>query len=129
MKTPTSPPLTIQVYGIANCDTVKKARMWLTEHGLAYEFHDFKKMGVPESSLDHWIQIIGWESLLNRKGTTWRKLDASTQASVQDAASARDVMMRHPSLIKRPVVEWPTQGTLPAVSVSFNSDNWSEQRI
>jgi len=129
MKTLTTHPLRILVYGIPNCDTVKKARTWLTDHGLAYEFHDFKKMGVPEASIEHWIQTVGWEPLLNRKGTTWRKLDASKQANVQDAASAKDVMMRHPSLIKRPVVEWPNQGTLPTVSVSFNSDNWSEQRI
>jgi arsenate reductase len=129
MKTLNTQPLRILVYGIPSCDTVKKARTWLSEHGLAYEFHDFKKMGVPKGSIEHWIQIVGWESLLNRKGTTWRKLDASTQANVQDAANAKDVMIRHPSLIKRPVVEWPVQGTLPAVSVGFNSDNWSEQRI
>ena len=129
MKTPTSPSLAIQVYGIANCDTVKKARTWLNEHGLSYEFHDFKKMGVSESSLDHWIHIIGWESLLNRKGTTWRKLDTSTQATVKDADSAKALMMIHPSLIKRPVVEWPANGTAPEVSVSFNAKNWSEQRL
>jgi Spx/MgsR family transcriptional regulator len=129
MKTPSSTLLSIQVYGIPNCDTVKKARSWLTEHQLAYEFHDFKKQGVPEASIDHWLDLIGWETLLNRKGTTWRKLDASTQAGVQDTASAKAVMMLHPSLIKRPVVEWPAHGTAPAVSVSFNPQSWSAQRL
>jgi Spx/MgsR family transcriptional regulator len=129
MKTSTSTLLCIQVHGIPNCDTVKKARSWLTEHQLAYEFHDFKKQGVPEASIDHWLDVLGWETLLNRKGTTWRKLDASTQASVQDADSAKAVMMLHPSLIKRPVVEWPSHGNAAAVSVSFNAQNWSEQRL
>jgi Spx/MgsR family transcriptional regulator len=129
MKTSTSTLLCIQVHGIPNCDTVKKARSWLTEHQLAYEFHDFKKQGVPEASIDHWLDVLGWETLLNRKGTTWRKLDASTQASVQDADSAKAVMMLHPSLIKRPVVEWPSHGTAAAVSVSFNAQSWSVQRL
>jgi len=84
-------PVSVQVYGIPNCDTVKKARSWLTEHGIAFEFHDFKKQGVPPAALDHWLQTLGWESVLNRKGTTWRKLDADTQAAVQDAASAKAV--------------------------------------
>jgi len=129
MKTPNSSPPGIQVYGILNCDTVKKARTWLTDHGLLFAFHDFKKEAVSETSMDHWIRIVGWETLLNRKGTTWRKLDPSTQATVKDAESAKALMMLHPSLIKRPVVEWPTHGTAPAVSVSFNAQNWSEQRL
>jgi len=129
MKTPTSSPLSIQVYGIPNCDTVKKARTCLTEHGLAYEFHDFQKEGVSEASINHWIHIVGWEMLLNRKGTTWRKLDPSTQATVKDADSAKALMMLQPSLIKRPVVEWPTHVTAPDVSVSFHAQNWSEQRL
>ena len=129
MKTSTSTLLCIQVHGIPNCDTVKKARSWLTEHQLAYEFHDFKKQGVPEASIDHWLDMLGWETLLNRKGTTWRKLDASTQATVQDEASAKAMMMLHPSLIKRPVVEWPAHGALPEVSVSFNAQSWSEERL
>ena len=129
MKTPTPTQQSIQVYGISNCDTVKKARNWLAEHGLTYAFHDFKKEGVSEASMVHWIHIVGWENLINRKGTTWRKLDTSTQASVKDADSAKALMMIHPSLIKRPVVEWPANGTAPEVSVSFNAKNWSEQRL
>jgi Spx/MgsR family transcriptional regulator len=129
MTTPPSTPRSIQVYGLPHCDTVKKARSWLTDHQLAYEFHDFKKQGVPEASIDHWLSLLGWETLLNRKGTTWRKLDASTQASVQDAASAKALMLLHPSLIKRPVVEWPVHGTAAAVSVSFNAQSWSKQHL
>lgn len=95
-------------HGIPNCDTVKRARAWLTEHGHAHQFHDFKKAGVPagEHGLDGWIAAVGWERLLNRQGTTWRKLDEAVRAAVVDAASARALMLAHPSVIKRPVVRW-----------------------
>ena len=95
------------LYGIPNCDTVKRARAWLAEQGIAHEFHDFKKAGVPEARLDAWLAAVGWETLLNRQGTTWRKLPDATREAVIDAASARAVMLAHPSAIKRPVVEWP----------------------
>ena len=78
----------ITLFGIANCDTVKKARAWLTAQGWAYQFHDFKKHGVPADRLAAWLADAGWEKLVNRQGTTWRKLDAATQAGVCDAASA-----------------------------------------
>jgi Spx/MgsR family transcriptional regulator len=96
----------IILYGIPNCDTVKKARAWLTAQGLAHEFHDFKKAGVPADRLAAWESALGWQKLLNRKGTTWRKLDPQEQASVVDAASAQALMRAQPSLVKRPVVEW-----------------------
>ena len=83
-------PPTMTVYGIPNCDTVKKARAWLSTQGVDYQFHDFKKQGVPAERLPQWIAALGWEKLLNRQGTTWRKLDAAVQAGVQDAASAAD---------------------------------------
>ncbi|MDW5442820.1 ArsC family reductase [Polaromonas sp. SM01] len=111
----------IILYGIPNCDTVKKARAWLTEHGLAYEFHDFKKQGVPAHKLAAWEHALGWEKLLNRKGTTWRKLDATVQAATTDAASALAVMQDHVSVIKRPVVEWGTHTTL-----GFDAKSWAE---
>ncbi|WP_428702055.1 ArsC/Spx/MgsR family protein, partial [Staphylococcus aureus] len=76
----------------SNCDTVKKARAWLADQGIAYEFHDFKKQGVPAAQLPAWMQAVGWEKLLNRQGTTWRKLDADTQAGAQDAAGAAALM-------------------------------------
>ena len=99
MSTPT-------IYGIANCDTVKKARAWFAEHRLEPVWHDFKKLGVPEAPLDAWLASVGWEKLLNRQGTTWRKLPDADKAAVVDEASARALMLRQPSVIKRPVVVW-----------------------
>jgi Spx/MgsR family transcriptional regulator len=99
----------ITVYGIPNCDTVKKARDWLDGHNAPYTFHDFKKQGVPADLLTTWISALGWEILLNRKGTTWRKLDTASQSAVIDATSAQALMLAHPSVIKRPVVLWPDQ--------------------
>ncbi|OZB52133.1 MAG: arsenate reductase, partial [Thiomonas sp. 14-66-4] len=72
----------IILYGIPNCDTVKKARAWLGAQGVAHAFHDFKKHGVPEAALDAWLAALGWEALVNRKGTTWRGLDDATRAAV-----------------------------------------------
>ncbi len=93
------------VYGIPNCNTVKKARTWLDEQGVACTFHDYKKQGVPADRLDAWIKAVGWEVLVNRQGTTWRKFDDATKAGVVDAASAKALMLANASVIKRPVVE------------------------
>lgn len=112
----------IKIYGIPNCDTVKKARVWLTEHQVAHEFHDFKRQGVPEAALDAWLASVGWEKLVNRKGTTWRKLDTAVQAGVLDANSARALMLTQASVIKRPVVEWGN-----AVTVGFDAADWAER--
>ena len=120
MNTPTSVPA-VTVFGIPNCDTVKKARTWLTEHGVAYAFHDFKKQGVPAEQLPGWIAAVGWEKLVNRKGTTWRKLDAHTQAAVVDAASASTLMLAHPSVVKRPVVQWADGG----MTVGFDAASFA----
>ena len=95
----------MQLYGIPNCDTVKKARTWLDAQGRAFVFHDYKKQGVPADRLDAWIAAVGWEVLVNRQGTTWRKLDDATKAGVHDAASAKALMLAQASVIKRPVVE------------------------
>jgi arsenate reductase (glutaredoxin) len=109
------------VYGIPNCDTVKKARAWLNEHGVAHSFHDFKKQGVPEARLEQWLGAVGWERLLNRKGTTWRQLDEATRAAVVDASSARALMLQQASVIKRPVVQWASGDT----TVGFDAAEWS----
>ncbi|MEX8518051.1 MAG: ArsC family reductase [Leptothrix sp. (in: b-proteobacteria)] len=109
------------LYGIPNCGTVKKARAELESRGRPYIFHDFKKQGVPEERLDAWIVALGWEALLNRRGTTWRTLTDATRADVQDAASARDLMLALPSVIKRPVAEWPGG----AITVGFDLADWS----
>jgi Spx/MgsR family transcriptional regulator len=111
---------TLTVYGIPNCSSVKKAQTWLTEHGMAYEFHDFKKLGVPATELDRWMKAAGWERLLNRKGTTWRQLDTAVQASVHDAGSARAVMLDKASVIKRPVIDWPDGQT----TVGYTPEDW-----
>lgn len=97
--------MTISVYGIPNCDSVKKVRKQLDDRGVAYAFHDYKKQGVPEDKLRNWVAAKGWETLLNRKGTTWRALDDATKQAVTDADAAITVMLAHPSTIKRPVVE------------------------
>jgi arsenate reductase len=110
----------IRVYGIPNCDTVKKARAWLTEQGLVYEFHDFKKQGVSADQLNAWMQAVDWEKLTNRQGTTWRKLDPAVQASVTDATSAARVLQAHISVIKRPIVEWADG----RVTVAFKAQDW-----
>jgi arsenate reductase (glutaredoxin) len=110
------------LYGIANCDTVKKARAWLADAGHAHVFHDFKKAGVPPARLDAWLAAAGWQTLLNRQGTTWRKLDDATKAGVNDAASARALMLAQPSVIKRPVVEWHGG----RITVGFDAQRWAE---
>ena len=129
MNTPTPQSACVQVYGIPNCDTVKKARTWLAEHDIAFEFHDFKKQGVPPAALDRWLHNLGWETVLNRKGTAWRKLDPALQAQVIDAASAKAVMLAHASVIKRPVVEWPSAPKGKTVSVGFNASDWAGERL
>lgn len=120
MKTPH-----ITLYGIPNCDTVKKARTWLTDRGLEYAFHDFKKQGVPAARLPGWLAAVGWQKLVNRQGTTWRKLDPDAQAAVQDDASASQLMQAQPSIIKRPVVEW-RQGEHAAITVGFDAARWQD---
>ncbi|MBE0587852.1 MAG: ArsC family reductase [Betaproteobacteria bacterium HGW-Betaproteobacteria-9] len=111
------------LYGIPNCDTVKKARTWLAEHGVPHTFHDFKKQGVPEAALDRWLASAGWEKLVNRKGTTWRGLDDATRNAVVDNASAHALLMAHASVIKRPVVVW-ADGT---ITVGFDAADWQRR--
>jgi Spx/MgsR family transcriptional regulator len=112
------------VYGIPNCDTVKRARAWLGAQGLAYRFHDFKRDGVPADHLDRWLAEAGLERLVNRQGTAWRKLDEGVRAGVTDAASAKALLLAQPSVIKRPVVEWADG----ALTVGFDEARW-EQRV
>lgn len=117
--------MTTTLYGIPNCDTVRRARTWLDEHAVAYRFHDFKKQGVPEAELDRWLVSPGWEALVNRRGTTWRKLDDATRAAVTDAASARAVLIANSSLIRRPVVDWDGADT---VTTGFDVVQWTSER-
>ena len=112
----------ITVYGIPNCDSVKKARVWLAENGHAYQFHDFKKQGLPEAALDTWLATLGWEKVLNKQGTTWKKLPDEVKASVVDAASAKPVLLANSSCIKRPVIDWGKDGR---VTVGFAPQEWA----
>ena len=113
----------LTLFGIPNCDTVKKARAWLAAKGRDVQFHDFKKAGVPEDRLDAWLRAAGWERLLNRKGTSWRQLDDALREGVVDAINAKRVMLAHPSTIKRPVVEWPDG----AITVGFDAADWARR--
>ena len=92
------------LYGIRNCDTVKKARRWLEANGAPYTFHDFRVDGLEPALLEQWSRAVGWETLLNRRGTTWRQLSEGERADV-DEAKALKLMLAHPALIKRPVLE------------------------
>ncbi|MBC7618615.1 MAG: Spx/MgsR family RNA polymerase-binding regulatory protein [Candidatus Saccharibacteria bacterium] len=112
----------ITLYGIPHCDTVQKARTWLTDHGHDYVFHDLKKQGVPQPQIDQWLKAVGWETLINRKGKSWRLLDDATKAGVTDAAAARAVALLQPSVIKRPVVEWADS----EVTVGFKPDVFAD---
>ncbi|TJZ69791.1 ArsC family reductase [Chitiniphilus eburneus] len=110
----------MKLYGIPNCDTVKKARAWLAEAGLDYEWHDYKKQGVDRDLLASWIAQVGWEKLVNRAGTTWRRLDDATRAGVIDAQSAIDLMLAQPSVIKRPVLDHDGK-----INVGFKPDDYA----
>lgn len=95
----------MKLYGIANCSTVKKARLWLEQHELAVEFHDFKKLGASGTLLQEWTKQVGWEKLINRKGTTWRQLPDDAKASICTETNAISLMQAKPSVIKRPIIE------------------------
>jgi arsenate reductase len=93
------------LYGIPNCDTVKKARLWLAANGKDVAFHDFKKQGLERATVAAWLERLDWEVLVNRKGTTWRKLSDERRAAVFDKASALELMLESPSVIKRPLLQ------------------------
>lgn len=112
--------MSIHLYGIPNCDTVRKARKWLDAGGLDYVFHDYKKEGANPDKLARWADAVGWEVLLNRRGTTFRKLDEADKADL-DRGKAIAIMLSHPSCIKRPVVEHEDG---QRVLVGFNTSEW-----
>jgi arsenate reductase len=96
--------VTITIYGIKNCDTMKKARAWLADHGVEYAFHDYKAVGIDRPRLEGWIRKVGWETLLNRAGTTFRGLPEEDREGI-DGSKAIKLMLAQPSMIKRPVLE------------------------
>jgi arsenate reductase len=110
----------IQVFGIQNCDSIKKARAWLKEHDIEHEFHDYKKTGIDEVSLRTWISIVGWEVLLNRRGTTWRKIPQETKDKVDETVAIK-LMLENPSIIKRPVLKIDKH-----IEVGFNPEKYAE---
>ncbi|OCJ15142.1 arsenate reductase [Rhizobium sp. AC44/96] len=112
--------MAVTIYGIKNCDTMKKARSWLEEHDVAYDFHDYKAVGIDRAHLEKWIAEAGWETVLNRAGTTFRKLpEAARQDLDRDKAIA--LMIEQPSMIKRPVVE--ADGKL---LIGFKPDSYAD---
>jgi arsenate reductase len=110
----------ITIHGIKNCDTMKKARAWLDDHGIAYAFHDYKSAGIDRKTLERWVADVGWESLLNRAGTTFRKLPDNRKQDL-DAAKAIALMLDQPSMIKRPVLVIGKR-----IVVGFKPDTYSE---
>ena len=108
------------IYGIKNCDTMKKAIKWLNENGVEFEFHDFKKAGLEEAQLKAWVKQVGWELLVNRRGTTWRKLPESERDGI-DETKAIQLMLANLSLIKRPVLI-----TDNAIHVGFKADEYAQ---
>ncbi|MEP3421249.1 MAG: ArsC family reductase [Erythrobacter sp.] len=112
--------MAIDVYGIPNCDTVKKARRWLDANGVEYTFHDYKKIGADPEKVSRWIAAHGVDVIVNKRGTTFRKLTDEQKAQADDDQSAVDLLVQHPSMIKRPVVEYGAQSL-----VGFKEDTWS----
>ena len=112
--------MTTILYGIKNCDTIKKARRWLEQNEIDYEFHDYRKDGLTESQLKLWCKELGWENLLNKRGTTWRKLEDEIKQSV-NLKSAIEIMLEQPAIIKRPLLVTSTQKLL-----GFNEPQYSE---
>lgn len=92
------------VFGIKNCDTVKKARKWLDQHGVSYQFHDLREDGVDKRQVSGWIKALGWETVVNKRSTTWKQLDDSTRQSLDDN-SAVAAILEHPTLVKRPLLD------------------------
>ncbi len=111
----------VDVYGIKNCNTVKKALDWLTTNSISFNFHDFKKEPATLEKLETWQKTISWEVLVNKKGTTWRKLSAEEQAKVVDANSANAVLLENNSMIKRPIIEYKD-----ALLVGFDEDKYAQ---
>ena len=108
------------LYGIPNCDTVKKARTWLDSHGLEYTFHDYKKQGIDAATLKRWSKALGHANLLNQRGTTWRKL-SEAEREISSEAAAIALMQAQPSVIKRPMLETGTQLLLGFSESSYRS--------
>ena len=113
----------ITLYGIKNCNTVKKAMDWLHAHHIAFDFHDYKKSGITGEKLNQWCQQVEWNKLLNQKGMTWRNLDISREDLIQDETSAIELMQEKTSIIKRPIIE-DKSGKI--IVIGFNDEMYQE---
>ncbi len=110
------------LYGIPNCDTIRKAKKWLTAHEIEFRFHDFRKDGLEASQLQNWVDQASWETLLNKRGTTWRQIPAEQKEGL-DATGAIALLLEHPAMIKRPVLE---SELLPQIEVGFSEARYGE---
>jgi Spx/MgsR family transcriptional regulator len=115
----------VKLYGIPSCDTVKKARAWLTAHGASYEFHDYKKHPITEDQLKGWLKQVGWQKLLKKTGPTWGQLPDPVKATIKDDASALALMLEKPNVIKRPVLE--DKGKV--LATGFNEQEYKELKL
>lgn len=113
----------ITIYGISNCDTIKKARKWLEQNAIAYKFHDYRKDGLDRPLLERFEAALGWQALINQRGTTWRKLPPAVRDNI-DRQKALEVLLEQPAMIKRPLVE-TAQGTF----LGFQADDWTARLI
>ena len=109
----------IRLYGIKNCDTVKKARKWLDEQAISYQFHDLRADGLTSEMIESWIKSVGWETVLNKRGTTWRKLAPDIQQQVTEK-TVTELLLEHPAMIKRPVLD--IDGN---ITIGFKADNYT----
>lgn len=112
--------MAVTLYGIANCDKVKKARAWLEQHGVAVQFHDFKKQGISMQLVDGWLRQVDWSDLVNRSGTTWRQLPAPRRTALATKQDAIELMLEKPSVIRRPVADVDGR-----IHIGFDADNYS----
>lgn len=110
----------LTMYGIKNCDTIKKARRWLEANHIAYQFHDYRADGLDRELLNTFIAELGWEALLNTRGTTWRKLDETVRAGINNAGAAAALMLEMPAIIKRPLLWTPGKPML----LGFNESSY-----
>jgi len=106
------------LYGINNCDTVKKAKNWLETHNINYQFHDFRKQGLDANTINRWLQSVSWDKILNKRSTSWRNLDPSIQQTVNET-NIVDLLIENPTLIKRPVMD-----VNDTITLGFNSDTY-----
>lgn len=106
------------IYGISNCDTVKKAKNWLDKHNIDYQFHDFRQQGLDKKIIDGWLKTVAWDKILNKRSTSWRNLDPSIQQTINES-NVVDLLIENPTLIKRPVMD-----VNDTITIGFNSDTY-----